>query len=173
MKDTIFLAQKYALAFDACAKNTEEAKSNFASYQKALKNLAQIKDIIENPALAFIQKEPLLKEVLGQNIGASFIMLLVQAKRFYLAGNIEQELLCLLDKRQGFSRAQITTAFAFNDQEQQQIQKVLNDYFKTKMHLSFKEDKSILGGIVIKKDDMCIDGSILGQLKNLEQALKR
>lgn len=173
MKDTIYLAQKYAAAFDACAKNTEEAKTNFASYQKALKNLAQIKDIIENPALAFNQKEPLLKEVLGQDIGACFMMLLVQAKRLYLAGNIEQELLSLLDKRQGFSRAQITTAFMLSNQEQQQIQKALNEYFRTKLNLSFKEDRNILGGIIIKKNDTCIDGSILGQLKNLEQALKR
>lgn len=173
MKDTFYIAQKYATAFDSCAKNTQEAKANFLSYQKALKCLEQIKDIIGNPAIAFNQKKPLLDKVLGQDIGASFISLLVEQKRFYLAPYIEQELMSLLDKRQNIKRAQVTTAFALNDKEQKQVQKVLKDFFKEEIALSFKEDKNILGGMIVKQEDLCIDGSVLGQLENLKQTLKR
>ena len=168
-----FLARKYAKAFDSCAKNTQEAQSNLLCYQKALKGLVQIKEIIENPAIAFNQKKPLLDKVLGQDIGASFISLLVQAKRFYLAQNIEQELLVLLNKRQGLLQAQITAAIPLDLKEQERLQKVLSEYFKSPLKLSFKEDKNIIGGLIIKQEDLCIDGSILGQLKNLEQTLKR
>ena len=173
MKDTFYLAQKYAKAFDFCANNAQEAIKNFTSYQKALEQLARVKDIVDNPAIAFNQKESFLQEFLGKDIGACFVMLLVQAKRLYLAKTIEKELLYLLDKRQKIERAQVTTAFALNSEEKEQTQKVLDEYFKTPLNLSFKEDKNILGGMIIKKDDICIDGSILGQLKNLEQALKR
>jgi len=111
--------------------------------------------------------------VLGQDIGAKFISLLVAQKRFYLAPFIEQELALLLDKRQGLARVQITTALPLNAAEQKQMEQVLSKYFKTSLNMSFKEDKNILGGLIVKKEDLCIDGSILGQLKNLEQAIKR
>lgn len=168
-----YLAGKYAKAFDSCAKNTQEAKANLLAYQKALKGIEQIQDIVKNPAIAFNVKKPLLDKVLGQDIGACFIGLLVEEKRFALAKNIEQELLLLLDKRQGLARVQITSALPLNNAEQKQIEQVLSKYFKTSLNLSFKEDKNILGGLVIKKEDESIDGSILGQLKNLEQVLKR
>lgn len=173
MKDTLYLAQKYAKAFDFCAADAKEATKNFFSYQKALQNLAQVKDITENPAIAFNQKESFLKKFLGDNIGARLVILLVQAKRLYLAKIIERQLLVLLDKRHKISRAQVTTAVALGDKEKAHAQKVLSEYFKTPLNLSFKEDKNILGGMIINKEDICIDGSILGQLKNLEQALKR
>ncbi|MBQ4493354.1 MAG: ATP synthase F1 subunit delta [Elusimicrobiaceae bacterium] len=169
----LYLAQKYAKAFDSCAKNTQEAASNFLCYQKALKGLEQIKDIIENPAIAFNVKRPLLDKVLGQDIGARFISLLVEEKRFSLASAIERELLSLLDKRQNLARVEITSVLPLDNAEQKQIGQVLSKYFKTSLNLSFKEDKNILGGIIVKKEDLCIDGSILGRLKNLEQALKR
>ena len=169
----LYLARKYAKAFDSCAKNTQEAKANLSSYQKALKGIGQIEDIIKNPAIAFNVKKPLLDKVLGQDIGACFISLLVEEKRFYLASLIEQELALILDKRQGLARVQITSALPLNNTEQKQIEQVLSKYFKTSLNLSFKEDKNILGGLIIKKEDESIDGSILGQLKNLEQVLKR
>ena len=173
MKESIYLAQKYAKAFDSCAKNTQEARANFLCYQKALKNLAQIKDIVLNPALSFNEKRPLLKEVLGQDIGACFLCLLIKEKRFSLAHIIEEQLLLLLDKRQGLVRAEITSALPLNTAEQKQMQQVLSEYFKASLNLSFKEDKNILGGLIIKQEDLCIDGSVLGRLENLKQALKR
>ena len=168
-----YLAQKYAKAFDLCAKNTQEAKANLSCYQKALKSIKQVEDIIKNPAIAFNVKKPLLDKVLGQDIGACFISLLVEEKRFYLAPFIEQELALLLDKRQGLARVMVTSALPLNTAEQKQIEQVLSKYFNASLNLSFKEDKNILGGLIIKKEDESIDGSILGQLKNLEQALKR
>ena len=168
-----YLAQKYAKAFDLCAKSTEQAKANLSCYQKALKGIKQIEDIIKNPAIAFNIKKPLLDKVLGQDIGACFLCLLIKEKRFSLAHIIEEQLLLLLDKRQGLVRAEITSALPLNTAEQKQMQQVLSEYFKASLNLSFKEDRNILGGLIIKKEDLCIDGSILGQLKNLEQALKR
>ncbi len=173
MKDNFYLAHKYAVAFDFCANNAQEAKDNFFSYHKALEKLTRVKDIVENPAIAFNQKESFLQEFLGKDIGACFVLLLVKAKRQYLAKVIERELMSLLDKRNKIERAQVTTAVALNNKEKEHTQKVLSEYFKTPLTLSFKEDKNILGGIIVKKDDICIDGSILGQLKNLEQTLKR
>ena len=161
MKTNNYLAQKYAKAFDSCAKNLQEAKQNLLCYQRALKNIAQIKDIIDNPA------------ILAKDIGSDFVCLLIRAGRFALAPSIEQELLLLLDKRQGLIRAQITTATALNAEEQKEVQKVLKDFFKKDIALSFKEDKNILGGMIVKQEDLCIDGSILGQLENLKQTLKR
>ena len=168
-----YLARKYAKAFDSCANNTQEAKDNLLCFQKALKNLGQIEEIIKNPAISFNVKKVLLEEILGQNITTAFVCLLAQAKRFYLAPFIEQELLFLLDKRQNFARVEITTALPLTITEQKQTEQVLCKYFEKSLNLSFKEDKNLIGGIIIKKEDLCIDGSILGQLKNLEQALKR
>ena len=173
MKTNNYLAQKYAKAFDSCAKNLQEAKQNLLCYQRALKNIVQIKDIIDNPAISFNQKDPVLKKVLAKDIGSDFVCLLIRAGRFALAPSIEQELLLLLDKRQGLIRAQITTATALNAEEQKEVQKVLKDFFKKDITLSFKEDKNILGGMIVKQEDLCIDGSILGQLENLKQTLKR
>ena len=173
MKKNLYLAQKYAKAFDSCANNLKEAKVNFLCYQNALKKTEPLKEIIENPVITFNLKEPVLKELLGQDIGAAFVCLLICAKRFNLAKIIEKELLFLLDKRQGLIRAKITTAAPLNKTEQEELEKILKNYFKREVSFSFSEDKNILGGIIIKIEDLCIDGSILNRLKDLKQALKR
>ncbi|CNL94601.1 ATP synthase%2C F0 subunit b/ATP synthase%2C F1 delta subunit [Mycobacterium tuberculosis] len=66
----------------------------------------------------------------------------------------------------------MTSAFALDQEQQDKLAKVLSARLDREVRLQVAEDKSLIGGIVIRAGDLVIDGSIRGKLANLAEALK-
>ena len=169
---TLILAARYAKALDRIAKNTEEAARNLASFESALKNLQGISAYLANPTINSKVKEDLIEKSLPDNIARAFLLVLIKEKRFNLADEILKQLNVLLDTRRGIKRAQIISAVKLNDETKTQIQTVLEQYFKTKLTLGFKEDVSLISGLKIKVGDFYIEDSSSSRLRELENVLR-
>ena len=168
---TLILAQRYAKAFDRIAKNTDEAAHNVASFEESLKNLQDISAYLANPTIISKVKESLIEKSLPDNIARALLKVLIKEKRFNLADEILKQLNILLDGRRGLQRAQVTSAAALDDKTKTQIQTALENYFKTKLTLNFKEDKSLISGLKIKMGDFYIEDSSSSRLRELENVL--
>ena len=168
---TLILARRYAKALDRIAKNTEEAAHNLASFESALKNLQEISPYLANPTISSKVKEDLIEKSLPDNIARAFLKVLIKEKRFNLANEILKQLNILLDTRRGIKRAQITSAAKLEEATKTQIQIALEQYFKTKLTLSFKEDKSLITGLKIKMGDFYVEDSSSSRLRELENVL--
>ncbi|MBO7605528.1 MAG: ATP synthase F1 subunit delta, partial [Elusimicrobiaceae bacterium] len=116
-------------------------------------------------------KESLIEKSLPENIARELLKVLIKEKRFNLADEILKELNILLDERRGIKRAQVTSAVALDDKTKTQIQTALENYFKTKLTLGFKEDKSLITGLKIKVGDFYIEDSSRSRLRELENIL--
>lgn len=168
---TLILARRYAKAFDSIAKNTDDAARNLASFEEALKNLQGISAYLANPTINSKVKENLIEKSLPENIARALLKVLIKEKRLSLADEILKELNVLLDGRRGIKRAQVTSAATLDDKAKTQIQTALENYFKTKLTLGFKEDKSLITGLKIKVGDFYIEDSSRSRLRELENVL--
>ena len=168
---TLILAQRYAKAFDSIAQNTDDAARNLASFEDALKKLKDISAYLANPTINSKVKENLIEKSLPDNIARALLKVLIKEKRLNLADEILKQLNVLLDGRRGIKRAQVTSAATLDDKTKTQIQTALENYFKTKLTLGFKEDKSLITGLKIKVGDFYIEDSSRSRLRELENIL--
>jgi len=169
---TLILAKRYAVAYDRIAKNTDEAAHNLTELENCLKELQGLSIYLDNPTISEEVKISLVQKALSQNNALAFVIVLIKEKRFYLVNEILKEIHSLLDLRRGIKKATVTSAAALDEGIKAKIQKFLEDYFKTKLALEFKEDKGLISGIKIKAGDFYIEDSAASRLRELAGILR-
>lgn len=70
------------------------------------------------------------------------------------------------------SSAEITSALPLTEDEQAQVKKDVLKKIGDAATISFRIDPSILGGLIVKVGDRVVDGSVAGQLSNLQRSLQ-
>ncbi len=168
----IVLAQRYAKALDRIAKNTDEAAANLASLEDSLIKLKEISPYLKNPTISGQIKTELIEKALPDNTAKTFLLVLIQEKRFDLLEEVIKQLYELLDKRRGIKRGKVFTARELDNTTKEQIKKELENYFKSSLTLDFKEDKSLISGLKIKVGDFYIEDSSASRLRELEERLR-
>jgi F-type H+-transporting ATPase subunit delta len=98
---------------------------------------------------------------------ADFFKMIVRHQREQDAVEIITEFEHLQKKNAGIIEAEITTAFALSDEVKIDIAKNLGE----KVEITGRVDASILGGIIVKTNDLILDGSLKTQLTKLKNAL--
>ena len=68
--------------------------------------------------------------------------------------------------------AEVTSALPLTDEEQEKVKQEVLGKIGDTATISFRVDPSILGGLVVKVGDRVVDGSIAGQLSNLQRSLQ-
>ncbi len=65
----------------------------------------------------------------------------------------------------------LTTAFALDDAQQEKLAKALSSKLGREVKLTSRVDKSIIGGVVVRSNDLVIDGSVRARLAKLAEAM--
>ncbi|MHB8135825.1 MAG: F0F1 ATP synthase subunit B [Anaerolineaceae bacterium] len=68
--------------------------------------------------------------------------------------------------------AEVTSALPLSKNEQEQVKNNVIQQIGEAATISFRVDPSILGGLVLRVGDHVVDGSVAGQLGNLQKALQ-
>lgn len=68
--------------------------------------------------------------------------------------------------------AEVTSALPLTTEEQTSVKKDVLSKIGDNANISFKVDPAILGGLVVKIGDRVVDGSVAGQLSNLQRSLQ-
>lgn len=167
----LFLARKYARAYDAVSAGADGAKANLLALQKLLAALAPAADYLNNPVIAQGGKLDFLAQVFsGKSAAENFIKVLVAQKRFALAPLILKELQNLLDARAGIKRALIqTAALPAPDAD---FELALARLLGGKIEASYKNEPALLAGARARSGDILIDASALGRVRQLEKIFK-
>lgn len=99
-----------------------------------------------------------------------FVKILAQNGDLNKYEEIDKEFRKLKLESEGIKEAEVTVAkdMEFN----QTIIKELNAAVGQKLEIKKKVDESIVGGVVVRVDDILIDASVKGQLDSLNQELK-
>ena len=173
------VASTYARAFADVILDTHlDADRSIAELRAIASLLAESSDlrrVWENPAIPAEQKRGVL-DVVAERDGVSkqtrnLVAVLIDHRRVHFLEPIILQLEKELDARLGFAEAQITSARALGDAEKQEFEAQVGKLTGKKGRARYDEDRSLLGGAVVRVGSTIYDGSVKGQLERMKEAI--
>ncbi|GGC10710.1 ATP synthase subunit delta [Marinobacterium zhoushanense] len=155
-------------------------KGNLDQWSAMLSTAAQVVQdstmahVLTNPALTYQQKAEVLISVCEEQMddaGKNFTVLLAENQRLALLPEIALQFARLKAAQEKKVDVDLTTAFPLDDAQQQKLAQALSTKLGREVKLTSQVDKSILGGVVVRSDDLVIDGSIRARLAKLAEAM--
>lgn len=171
------IARKYAGAMFELAK--EEGK--LEAYGKDLRKISKdffsvhgVREFFANPQVEQKAKKELLKKTCAGEVATTvyhFLMLLIDKRRIAIFPEIEAAYQNLSNDAMGIFTADVWSAAPITKSEENSLKNKLEQVTGKKISLRLHEDKSLIGGLVVKIGDRRIDGSIAGRLNTLTREL--
>ena len=158
----------------AMGKGILDQWSEMLTTATAVSQHETMKLVLGNPGLTSDQKAEAMISVCEEQMDPSaknFITLLAENQRLALLPEISAQFEQLKANQQHSVEVSVTTAFDLGEQQQQKLTQALSSKLGREVSLTAEVDKSIIGGVIVRTDDMVIDGSIRARLAKLAEAM--
>lgn len=171
------LARKYSRAIFEIAQEEDklvEYGKELADVRNGMDSVPAAVAFLSNPQVEAKAKKELIQKIFEGELSANvynFLMLLIDKRRIGLFDAIEDIYRELSNEARGILIADVTTAEPAGKTQQDAIKAKLMQVTGKQVELRLHEDKSILGGVVVKIGDRRIDGSVAGRLETLKKEL--
>lgn len=178
MKEAI-IAARYARAFFSLA--LEKGKSE--ERRRELERIAQASDDVPvmlrgltDPYVDSTKKVRALEEIaLSLKLSAEtvcLLKLLVEKGRISLLTRVVDAYRALAEKHAGIAALQVTVAdAALAEETVQKIQQIMQTFLGKRTRPEIAIDRSLLGGYIVRLDDVVYDSSVKGRLERMKQEL--
>jgi F-type H+-transporting ATPase subunit delta len=174
------VSKRYAKALLSLGK--EDGK--FQQYGEELKDFSSFfqqnldfGQAISSPVFTLEDRKNVLSVVLAKSRYSqtvkNFLHLLLDKNRIGAVHAIHAYYKKLTDEVANIARAEVITPMPLNENLRKRVERVLEELTSRKVKMETREDKALIGGIVVKIGDLVLDGSIKTQLKGLKESLKR
>jgi F-type H+-transporting ATPase subunit delta len=177
--EAAILARRYGGALYELAdeqKQLDAVAADLRNLKILAAESAEFKSIIHNPRLTRAQLMQTMKSVSDSaklsKLTANFLGLAAKNRRLNALPAMIDGFLDQLAESRGEYTAEVSSASALSAQQQEQLSRKLADLTGGKMHLMLREDKSLLGGVIVKMGSRLIDASVRTKLERLERQLK-
>jgi F-type H+-transporting ATPase subunit delta len=172
-------AARYARAL---ADVVLEAKLNPAEVQQQLEDFAatfagskELREVLLNPSLPTAKRVAILDAV-NRRIGCgpkvrNFLAVLISRERLAALGEIVEEYRLEMNRRLEISDAEVLTARPLQEQERAKLEREVAELAGTRVNATFLEDKSLIGGAIVRIGSTIYDGSVRGRLERLRERL--
>ncbi len=177
MAELTTIARPYAKA----AFEYALANSNVTDWANALDFASQVasnKDvaaIISNPALSSEEKGNVLLKIGEGKVSdkvENFIKLLARNHRLEALPAIKQRFEVLKAEYEKAAEVEVISASPLSDEQLARLNEKLTTKLGRKVNIETRIDESLIGGLVIRANDMVIDGSVRGKLDKLSESLR-
>jgi F-type H+-transporting ATPase subunit delta len=101
----------------------------------------------------------------------NFLAVLISHERLATLGEIIEEYRLEMNRRLSISDAEIVTARPLQDQERAKLEREVADLAGTRVNATFRQDKSLIGGAMVRIGSTIYDGSVRGRLERLKERL--
>ena len=150
--------EKQALTIIDLISNSEDLKF-------CIKSPTISKDELEN-LINSISEKANLNELLKK-----FLSFLIHKRRFFYVDKILREFIETCSKKRGEIKAELISAKDLSESDVENIKKDLSNSFKSKIKLTYKNDKSLVGGLILQVGSTMIDTSIKNKLQKIEKQM--
>ncbi|MDG2461326.1 MAG: F0F1 ATP synthase subunit delta [Luminiphilus sp.] len=170
------LARPYARA----AFEHARAADALSAWQGALEQLAmmtsepRVSALLRDPNKTADQRATALEGLLGEDAPAGMANLLAimsDNDRLALLPEVAGLFQQLKQAVESTVAVHVASAFALSDEEQSQLAQTMEARLARSVTLTSETDPSLLGGALIRADDLVIDGSVRGRLNKLAGTL--
>ncbi len=172
-------AARYARAFadvvlDAKLK-PEEVERQLEDFAGTFAGSKELRELLLNPSIA-TRKRVAILDTVNSRIGCSpkvrnFIAVLIRHERLGALGEILEEYRQEMNRRLLISDAEVVTARPLPEQERKKLEGQVAALAGTRVNATFREDKSLIGGAIVRIGSTIYDGSVRGRLERLKERL--
>lgn len=171
-------ARRYAKALMELAKRDEsisEMGEQLERHRLLFASTANLYQILNNPTIDITIKENVLNAILDRtqppSLLRNFLLLLLKQDRFRQFELICQHFVRLADDELRRVVAQVTTAVELAAAQRQAVTQKIAAMTQKSVILETQVDPAILGGVVVRVNNVVLDGSLRGQLARLRKEL--
>jgi F-type H+-transporting ATPase subunit delta len=174
------VAERYAAALADVVmerKGAPDIQEGLAEFVDVFFGSADLRNALESPAVEREVKIKIIDELaekmrLNEAV-RNFICLVVDHHRTQMLREIVQLLSVELDRRQNIVKLAVTSARKLDERERTQLIEAFDSKDqKRKVRASFAEDRTLLGGVVVRVGSTVYDGSVREQLNRLRERLE-
>ena len=171
------VSKRYAKALFSLGQedgNFEQYGQELSDFEAFFQDNADFRQVIVNPVFALEDRRKVLQIVLDKSnfsgVVKNFLNLLLDKDRIGAIEAITGYYARLTDEVSGIARAEIVTARPLKEEALGRIEKSLEGLTSKKIKPEVREDKDLIGGIVVKIGDLVLDGSVKAQLEGLKES---
>ena len=142
-------------------------------FARALESSDELRDALTDPHLPAGRRQQIVEDLLGGRahpITTTLASMVVGAGRARDLPAIIDELVALSAAESNKEVAEVRSAVALSDDQQQRLAAALEAATGKKVELKVVVDPTVLGGIVAQVGDTVIDGSVRSRLQQLQTA---
>lgn len=172
------ISVRYAKAIFETAKENnvqKEVFSDFILISDLISKNADFNEVISSPVIKPSEKALLFSEVFTSAVNAltmKFLGLIVSNNREKYLVDIARVYSDLYHKENNIKEVVLTTPFGIDDEIKEQLAKTVADSFKSGVEVKDQINPNMIGGVIVRIDNMQLDLSIATQLKEIKESLK-
>jgi F-type H+-transporting ATPase subunit delta len=134
-----------------------------------------LRELLLNPSIETRKRVKIL-DVVNSRIGCSpkvrnFIAVLIHHERLGELSEILDEYRQEMNRRLQISDAEVVTARPLSDEDRRKLAAQIAEVAQTRVNAVFREDKSLIGGAIVRVGSTIYDGSVRGRLERLKERL--
>ncbi len=172
-------AARYARAFADVVGSAHldpgQVDRQLRDFSAALEESRDLRQVLSNPAMAVDARIRVI-DALSSRLGLSrelrnFLAVLIRHERMNAFDEIVGEFRAEMDRRAGVSEAEVATARPLGPAERKELEERVAKLAGTRVRARFSEDRSLIGGVVVKIGSTVYDGSVRGRLARMKEEL--
>jgi F-type H+-transporting ATPase subunit delta len=135
---------------------------------------AELRRLLQHPAIPFAEKERVLRAVLGRAVAPPAVNLLLLMVRRGRPGAVEPMIARfseLLRRQRGVALAQVRTALPLDDGQRADVAARLRAITGSQIEMDETVDPDLIGGIAVRIGDQLYDASVRSRLERLRARL--
>ena len=177
MSEAKTIARPYAVAAwrHAQAQNKADVWADMLDFMSAVVSDKVMAGIVADPRVEEQILSQLMLDICGGRINdeaEAFVKLLVENGKLSLMPGVAEVFNELKAEAGGAIDATLTAAYPVNAKFEQALAKAMQKKLDREVTFSTEEDKSLIGGVIIRAGDMVIDASVRGQIESLASELR-
>ncbi len=171
------VAKRYTKAIFELAqeqKIIDVIEKDFVELGKLIGKSPEFADFLSNPLISEAKKISLLKEILNgkiQELTLHFLELLASKRRLRVLPEIIEEFRQMMLESQNIVEGELISAVQLSAEQVKAIKERLQQALGKTVQLEQKVEPQIIGGFVVRVQDVVIDSSIRLQLEKLREKL--
>ncbi|HEV2275912.1 MAG TPA: ATP synthase F1 subunit delta [Acidobacteriaceae bacterium] len=153
----------------------EQVRRQLEDFSTAFAESRELRETLLNPAFPVDRRVAILDAVnrriqLGPKL-RNFVAVLIENGRLAELDEILEQYRAETDRRRGVSEAEITSARPLEDAQRAEVERQVAALAGTAVRASYREDPSLVGGVIVRVGSTVYDGSVKGRLERLKERL--
>mgnify|MGYP000203396146 CR=1 FL=1 len=176
MAESITIARPYAKAAFQAAKGSQALTewSQMLGYASAVAADEDVQTILDHPALTSEQKAQFFIDVCGDKLTSevkNFVFVLSENNRLGLVSDIAELFVSYIAQLEHSIDVSIESAFELGDAQSEKLAQALSKKLDRKVVIASTVNQELIGGVIIRANDLVIDASVRGKIAKLAEAI--